>query len=629
MSEDRTMGIEDGANEVDNWRVKFHKTVDGGRVPISGKHKRIMLALTKPSYVLQLGPRKTRTEHRIRLRRLLAQLVRQHNWSEASGVLSVLLKGTCKDNSPENNRMKYWVTMELLKHIGNDSINSTTIRHIYEVWMRKIGSMKNRPLEDRFLVQFEFIHFCLTQGNLEEAHHNTICLTQERELESYPISNLFVGLTYYQLWYATIPNNMRLRNSDESYTPMQSDMSGTRFDNLVENSEGSNAVDIQEADAPFQYDSDTSVMDDKQISMDTDINPTREVSFEDDVNLQAEKSHESFQPQGFYMNSAESAGHEEPSFLNDYGDNMQHTSIFSAYGDIDSWLLPLQLPHSTENFEDFICLHRKMFNDHYDGALKYLRFALYSNPPVLAALVPLIQLLLLGDRVKEALHELEKFCHNSNTALPFRLRASLLWRFNCNNHVMLSTCFEDILKKDPTCSHTLARLFSMHQTGDYSSESLLEMIALHLDATYAEYNMWRQFALCFLELSQSEEDRMSVCMNGNEDGHKQRYSVRYNRIPKKFTEAKSAKSWSFRCRWWLTRHFSKNTLVSEIAAGNLPLLTYKAACASHMYGVEFEYVVKAYDCLEKEKCSDMFSFLQMHMQNAIGLYLNLGHKTKR
>ncbi|RVX02021.1 hypothetical protein CK203_019447 [Vitis vinifera] len=120
----------------------------------------------------------------------------------------------------------------------------------------------------------------------------------------------------------------------------------------------------------------------------------------------------------------------------------------------DSWLLPLRLPHSNANFEDLIHLHRELINDYYKSAVKYLKLALYSTPPILAALLPFIQvisifffilflafslklklskeeeswktendvtrLLLLGGQVKEALNELEKFSHNSNATLPIR-----------------------------------------------------------------------------------------------------------------------------------------------------------------------------------------------------------------
>jgi hypothetical protein len=58
------------------------------------------------------------------------------------------------------------------------------------------------------------------------------------------------------------------------------------------------------------------------------------------------------------------------------------------------------------------------------------------------------------------------------------------------------------------------------------------------------------------------------------------------------------------------------------ATGDLQLLTYKAACASHMYGREFNYVVEAYNCLERENDRDLFLFLQTHRQNSIGIYSN-------
>lgn len=115
--------------------------------------------------------------------------------------------------------------------------------------------------------------------------------------------------------------------------------------------------------------------------------------------------------------------------------------------------------------------------------------------------------------------------------------------------------------------------FNLYFAGNYSAESLLEMIALHLDATYADSNIWREFASCFLKLSQYDEDRISVCPDANEGGKKQSFSVRYNRVPDILTEGKSGKAWMFRCKWWLRRHFSQNMLTSEIAAGNFCYIT--------------------------------------------------------
>lgn len=86
--------------------------------------KRIMLSLEKPSYLLGLGlaSRSLRSEHRNRLCYLLRKLVRQRNWADASGVLSVLLKGTNKEKGPVANRFKsmvrisnvYGLTLQIL-----------------------------------------------------------------------------------------------------------------------------------------------------------------------------------------------------------------------------------------------------------------------------------------------------------------------------------------------------------------------------------------------------------------------------------------------------------------------------------------------------------------------------------
>lgn len=57
------------------------------------------------------------------------------------------------------------------------------------------------------------------------------------------------------------------------------------------------------------------------------------------------------------------------------------------------WLLPLQLPSSDENLEDVLNMHRALRNDNYKNAIKYLRHALHSSPPVLEAFHPLIQVI--------------------------------------------------------------------------------------------------------------------------------------------------------------------------------------------------------------------------------------------
>ncbi|CAK9182956.1 unnamed protein product [Ilex paraguariensis] len=107
----------------------------------------IIRSVTKPSYALKQGIGSLRADYgslrsvnRRRLQYLLRRLVRQHNWKEASGVLSVLLKGTVSEKSVSKNRTKYWAAMELRRHITGDNVNSRKIHHLHEMWMKKIGS---------------------------------------------------------------------------------------------------------------------------------------------------------------------------------------------------------------------------------------------------------------------------------------------------------------------------------------------------------------------------------------------------------------------------------------------------------------------------------------------------------
>lgn len=152
------------------------------------------------------------------------------------------------------------------------------------------------------------------------------------------------------------------------------------------------------------------------------------------------------------------------------------------------------------------------------------------------------------------------------------------------------------------------------------------MIALHLDATNGELYSWKEFAICFFELSRIEEDRLSVRQTGNDHELAQPVSLR---IPKIFKDPKSAKTWIFRCKWWLNRHFGSKKRHEDITSGDSELLTYKAACASHMYGRDFNYVQNAYSLLEENAETELLQFLQSHMQHSIGFYSNVYKKSRR
>ncbi|CAN6928106.1 unnamed protein product [Brassica oleracea] len=212
----------------------------------------------------------------------------------------------------------------------------------------------------------------------------------------------------------------------------------------------------------------------------------------------------------------------------------------------------------------------------------------------------LIQILGLVD---EAMKVVEEMCNKVHDIKPFRIKAAMMEKFHHKSE-MLAKCYEDILKIDPTCVTTLKKLIVMSKEVGYGRESLIEMIALHVEASFPGAEIWKEFAeVLILVFENGDEDRMSVCFNGSgEEGSQQTYSVRYNPIPRMFTDT-STSSWTLRAKWWLNRHFSPEILEAEMRNGTgdlemMRLMSYKAACASRIYGPEFGYVTKVYGLLE-------------------------------
>ncbi|KAG4958291.1 hypothetical protein AAZX31_13G008900 [Glycine max] len=258
--------------------------------------KRIFLSLTKPLLVLGLDPKPLRLEHRARLRHLLRRLVNRQQWVAASGVLSAYMKGTLNDTSPHTNRLKFWALLELLKHVENHSINTTRIKNLYDIWSKKIGSMKTWPVESRYAVHLEFMVFCLLRGHAEDAYHLALCLEQEKG-DIGPMLKMMMGLTFYELWYSSIPKEFQVRNSDQFHLQENSDMEEASFSNENVQSERYNSVESHMADSQSRRDSDASVMNG---GLDLWLLPLRfsdEHSFEDFVYSQRN------QPNHHYKNA--------------------------------------------------------------------------------------------------------------------------------------------------------------------------------------------------------------------------------------------------------------------------------------------------------------------------------------
>lgn len=104
--------------------------------------------------------------------------------------------------------------------------------------------------------------------------------------------------------------------------------------------------------------------------------------------------------------------------------------------------------------------------------------------------------------------------------------------------------------------------------GNYDTVPLLEMITLHLDATDGRSGVWEEFASCFLKILTSSvadyEDRVSANGQGGSAA-----IISSNKIPRVFTEGQARESWKVRCRWWITRHFSKNAYLQDMQYSKL------------------------------------------------------------
>ncbi|XP_065873937.1 uncharacterized protein [Euphorbia lathyris] len=291
MSEQHTINLEgsDG-NVLENQKAGLRGRTNKSKKRTRNSHnecyitqqenayKRVISSVTRPSYLLALGSDKMRPKNRVRLCHLLKKLMRQHNRAEASGVLSILLKGTCKDKGSRMNRFKYSVSMELLKHIECNDVELTSIDKLYDTWMTRIGinvSYKEKRnvsmKEDRIAVRLESILYQFLQGRIEGERQNARSIPEDMQYQD--------------------SDHRSSTNSDMSAVSSQLDASATQVD--YEGGSGHNAH-FNDSESSFQYDSEASVMNGKEMPAEVfDDVKKKVVSMEVDVNQQRDL------PQGF------------------------------------------------------------------------------------------------------------------------------------------------------------------------------------------------------------------------------------------------------------------------------------------------------------------------------------------
>ncbi|CAN6463369.1 unnamed protein product [Victoria cruziana] len=558
-------------------------------------------------------------EHKCRLRRLLKKMMREQNWKEAAGVLSTLLKGTCRDLLSLKSRRKYWASLELLRRIGFSSGNLWKVERIYDVWLSKQRAGNCMLRKKKYLIQLERALLLLMEAKVEDACNITKFLVQEPECRNDSIVHLLHGLILYQLWYVGIPEDLQLktRGRHEAAAFCSSDLLSIDCSKSkpVEASDSDNAIDkLKEFDSG--YNSESSIGNCKRACIGTNDQPSNR--------SRVRHSH----PCKLYMDSTAEIK---------VGDSLCTDESYAAdfsitYAYLGPDFFPIQIQNLLQDEVDPVESCRMMVNELFRDAVKHLSLSLSSDPPIFAGLLPLVQLLLLGGQVDDALELLKNFSLSSEHSLPSRLRAYLLVHLRSKNLKQLSACHEDALRKDPTSSDSLIHLIKMHESGNYVMEKLIEMIALHLDATCGTSYVWKHLAGLLLKVHmeleqfQYEDDRFST-----EHAHRGNTSLpsSTNRIllPKIFSQKEQKQVWKLRCRWWYTRHFGSKINLNENETVDLQLLTFKAACAAHFYGSSFEYVTDVYRVLKQQDDDDgHIAILKKHTNSCLDLQIKLQRK---
>lgn len=569
----------------------------GGRLRRPYPHARPTAAQT-PTMWLNRG----------RLGRLLHNLTRTHRWRDAAGVFSALLPAFQHPDSSEEAHSIFVAALDIHRKLEGNSGNVHggkrryyhRAEKIFNVWLPRLVWLPTSA--KKHLVKLERALFYLSQEKIDDAYNSTRALIAKDGLQMEPTLNLIHGLISYDKWYSGLPKDMQLEELDV-------------YNEACTTSEASNGHE------------ESGLQDSSNDSIDVDDASFRPCSSESSISNgnidKKQKIYKKYFPV-YSVKENDSVG----SDVKEVGCTDFRSVFFSTFDSpicgLEKSLLPLRVKRaagtSNDSFDSY-WKYKSTPNHFYADAERCLRVALHSSPPVMAALVPLIQILLLGDKLKEALCELEKVCHSSTTALPFRLRGRLVEYFDQNQVSTISCCYEEALRRDPTCSYSVKKLIEMHRKGYYNTVRLLELIALHLDSVNGKPFIWEELVSCFLRLFSDRTTENEDCFSCNVEGDAKINAS--SSLSSVFCEQHKRESWKLRCKWWMNHHFSQKNYMSETEEGDCKLLACKAACASHLFGPRFQYVKAVEGYLSKQEAKDEFGLLSRNTENSVKLLRSL------
>ncbi|KAH9288225.1 hypothetical protein KI387_032342, partial [Taxus chinensis] len=408
-------------------------------------------------------------------------------------------------------------------------------------------------------VRLEKVLYLMSQQKLDDAKEESVKVLREQQFQDDPVANMVHGLILYQMWFDGVSKELQLKEHDtivlSEGMKMYSLETSNKVYESVQNSHPNISKENNKENLFMMSDSDSSIGSRKEVSKLSGYHSSKKQCCRGPIHGTIENCVEGFNEET----------DEEVSSYDCGGISERKTVLCSP--DLDRILFPIRLPITQEQMKYMIPMDGNEVRGLHLEALKHFKVALSSHPPLLAALVPYLQLLLANGQVKETWKAIKKLCRESNHSLPFSLRARLAESMSPKKPDLLARCNEELLCKNPASNRSIKCLIKLHKQGNYRTEPLAEYIALHLDAAFGCTYIWRELASCFQVIqsewqAEHESDRLST-IQGNYSDIKHGCLTFSNQLPRMFLKTQLRSNWMLRCKWWAGRHFSRERMYLE------------------------------------------------------------------
>ncbi|KAL3677365.1 hypothetical protein R1sor_027313 [Riccia sorocarpa] len=543
--------------------------------------------------------------HRSKLRLLLKSLMEQRRWTEACGVIAVLLNipfdfHKDRDGLP-GCRADYWAGMMISKRLEDSQAGTMRCRRMFRLLNRL------QPNETcRGEIQLESALFLINQGDREAAYNELRPIADDPLFRDDPVVQLCHGLNSHRLWYeAAVEENAKVdvkesrsASADRSSSPQEVMGETEAPEPSVNNSEGTGRA--------LQWGSPEGSL----VSSDSyrhrgaaELEPYLPLEHEASIWQASQRSiYEETNNQGFV----------------EQDEQVWSNSVVPVSPDLDPRLFPIRVVPDRLNQHYEIVMNDARTRDLHATAVNHLRQALECAPDMLPALLPLVQLLLSVHDIKGAVREIDRCAHAlTNHFTPPSIKALLLESLKYKDDSMLEDCYQRVLKSNPFSTWALMGLVKLNSSGKTRLDCLLDCIVLHLDATSGSLEVWRKLSSRLLEVAktssivaeaaaklenahQEEEEQASVADRG--------YLLQLLSSP--------------RHQFWLKKHFGAEVIQKhqQKLSGGRWLIAYKASCAAHIYGPHFSIVERVCRYLERKGEDDLLKFIRRHRQKSLKLF---------